>query len=84
MRTKIFETLISEKEIPDQPFQVAFRMKRHIPIVHNGAVLAFVWTGAKLPDCTLHWVKPFTMSRRVSRISLLPAVSVYSPDASVR
>ena len=22
----------------------------------NGALLAFVWTGAKLPDSTLHWV----------------------------
>ncbi|MFM0016232.1 hypothetical protein PQR46_28210 [Paraburkholderia sediminicola] len=25
----------------------------------NGALLAFVWTGAKLPDSMLHWVKAF-------------------------
>jgi len=46
----------------------------------NGALLAFVWTGAKLPDSTLHWVKVFVyVSSGLALASLLLAVSVVFP-----
>jgi hypothetical protein len=46
----------------------------------NGALLAFVWTSAKLPDSTLHWVKAFVyVSSGLALISLLLAVSVVFP-----
>ncbi len=46
----------------------------------NGALLAFVWTGAKLPDSTLHWLKAFVyVASGLALISLLLAVSVVFP-----
>ncbi|ORT85487.1 hypothetical protein B7G54_16605 [Burkholderia puraquae] len=46
----------------------------------NGALLAFVWTDAKLLDSTLHWVKAFVhVASGLALISLLLAVSVAFP-----
>lgn len=46
----------------------------------NGALLAFVWTGAKLPDSSLPWVKHLAyIASGLALIALLLAVAVVFP-----
>lgn len=46
----------------------------------NGALLSFVWTGAKLPESPLHWVKALGyLSSAITLISLFLAVTVVFP-----
>lgn len=46
----------------------------------NGALLAFIWTGARLPDSSLHWVKVLAyFSSALALLSLLLAVTVVFP-----
>jgi hypothetical protein len=49
-------------------------------VAANGALLAFVWASAKLPDSTVHWVKSLAcISSALAFFSLLLAMATVFP-----
>ncbi|WP_181321935.1 hypothetical protein [Trinickia symbiotica] len=75
-RIKTFQAMadVSRKWITALDAKAAFL------VAVNGALLGFIWTGAKLPDCPLHWVKALAyVSSALAFFSLFIAMLTVFP-----